>query len=279
MLPRNIVGMHGLGDNIYQRAMLPRDQVIYLQTPWPEIYQDMLNVRPVRTNSSLRTQKKNEARVHKWHAMPFTGERSRRFNYTGFPVIEGMEKSTGLTFHQMSLPDYGTRPIQEPYIVMRPATIRREWMAAARNPRPDYLVRAAEMVRAAGFKVVLVADVNGDDEWLDGELPPSDVQYLNGQLHITELLRHTQHAAGVIGGIGWILPAAIAQRRPALIICGGEGGWNSPEQLTDPRMVGHKVTFAIPDNFCRCKNHGHACDKTITRFEQIAARWVADLVA
>ena len=55
-----IAGMMGLGDNIYQRSFIKLlDGDIYLRTPWPEIYKDLRNVFPVKSETILRTQRKN----------------------------------------------------------------------------------------------------------------------------------------------------------------------------------------------------------------------------
>ena len=63
-LPVHYLGMHGLGDNIYQRAhvrqAVANGSEIYLTTPWPQLYADLPGVRCVRPNSHLRTQAKNE---------------------------------------------------------------------------------------------------------------------------------------------------------------------------------------------------------------------------
>jgi hypothetical protein len=260
--------MHGLGDNIYQRAFLPRDRVAYLTTPWPELIADLPNIRPVRTKTRLRTQQKNElASTVQWYSAP--PGRNCRFRYAGGNILAEMMRSTGLQFHDMTLPDFGPRPIQGKYAIVRPATLRKEWYAAARNPLVEYIDLAARAAMAAGYHVISVADVDGAAEWFDGTPPACDAALHRGELHLTELLRYTQHADLIIGGPGWIVPAAMAQKRNALIIYGGEGGWNAPEILTHPMAGEQKITHITPDNFCRCRNHKHDCDK---RIENAAGR-------
>mgnify|MGYP001297455383 FL=1 len=43
--PRLIAGLHGLGDNLMQRpfvrAMAKRVPLLFVQTPWPELYADL----------------------------------------------------------------------------------------------------------------------------------------------------------------------------------------------------------------------------------------------
>lgn len=272
-----LAGMHGLGDNIYTRSVLPKDRAIYLQTPWPQLFRDMPNIRPVRANSKLRTQRKNEAESSLYVEEPKIS--ARKISYANSGIIEGLEKTSGFKFRGMSLPSFGRKSVRGRYAVIRPSTLRAEWYAAARNPRPAYLVEAACQLREAGFTVVAVADIDGKNEWADGEIPPHDIGFLAGELSVTELLRLVQNADALVGGVGWILPAGIAYRRRSLVICGGEGGWNSPAIITDKRMDLTKTTFAVPDNFCMCRNHRHECNKKITRFSEICADWIANLVA
>ena len=57
-----IRGMAGLGDNIFQRAFiksLVKSQEVLLETPWPELYQDLPNIKFIKPNTRLRTQAKN----------------------------------------------------------------------------------------------------------------------------------------------------------------------------------------------------------------------------
>src|SRR5690348_14858775 len=66
--PILVRGMHGLGDNLHQRAIvrdyLGRGHKIWLETPWPSVYHDLVGrqVRLVNTGSRLRTQAKNAER-------------------------------------------------------------------------------------------------------------------------------------------------------------------------------------------------------------------------
>lgn len=63
-IKRNIYirGMYGLGDSIYQRAFVRQFPGAYIRTPWPELYAD-LDVKFVKSNTLLRTQRKNEDRT------------------------------------------------------------------------------------------------------------------------------------------------------------------------------------------------------------------------
>jgi len=271
-----LTGMHGLGDNIYTRAFIPRDQVVYIKTPWPEIYEDLPLVRCVASGSPLRTQRKNEQQTaYKFHEAP--AGNFKKVHYANVPIFQGLAGSIGTPAQQMSLPDFGPPPFAQKYAVIRPATVRKEWAAPARNPKPEYLAYCADQLKRAGYLVISVADLEPGHEVAAGPLPYADIQYHAGELHVKELLRLTQHADVIVGGVGWIVPAAIAQSRPAFIICGGEGGWNHPDVITHPSMDLTKITFIKPDNFCLCRSHQHDCDKTIKDFPSLFDSWILNL--
>src|SRR5665213_2628659 len=55
-----IKSMHGLGDNINQRAFIKElGRECYLDTPWPSLYADLPFVKIVKCDTMLRTQVKN----------------------------------------------------------------------------------------------------------------------------------------------------------------------------------------------------------------------------
>ena len=270
--------MLGLGDNIYQRAFIKglRD-VVYLQTPWPELYRDLPHVRPVRPDTRLRTQAKNLRRHGGWTTMP-RGHQVR-IGYGREGIFPGMAKCIRTTPAEMDLPDFGPAPVDGPYVVVRPVTVRAEWRADTRNPLPEYIAQAAAAMRMRGFKVVSVADLADGAEWALEPLPEADIQYHSGELPVEQLLALVQGAAAVVGGIGWLLPAAIAARVPAWIVCGGQGGYNAPELITAPTMDLARIAFAVPDNFCRCTQREHSCDKRISDYDQRFAEWADRLPA
>lgn len=273
-----IHGMRGLGDNIYQRAFLAQlAGPVYLETPWPELYADMPHVLPVRPQTTLRTQLKNIARNSAWHDAPVYRSGPRIAYSKG--IIPGMARAFGVEPGPLSLPDFGPSPVGGRYAVVRPVTVRAEWRADARNPLPEYVAEAAEELRAQGYRVVSVADLEPGAEWLVGDAPPADVQYHAGELDVRQLLALVQNAAAVVGGIGWLVPAAIAAQVPAWIICGGQGGYNAPELITDPRLGPRRVEFAVPGRFCRCIERTHNCDKRIERHRTRFASWLRGLPA
>lgn len=261
----------GLGDNIYERAfvkMLPKP--VYLDTPWPEIYAGIDGVHFLRPQTNLRTQAKNIARHATW-TMPPTRQPTRQIRYGTEGIIPGMIASFGVMPGAFDLPPLPPSPESCPYVVVRPATVRSEWRADTRNPDPEYIHLAAFTASQRGYRVISVADFEEGKEWAEGLLPYADVRYHKGELPVEHLLALVKGAAAVIGGIGWIVPAALAANVPAWIICGGQGGYNAPELITPKGQS--NITFAVPDNFCRCRLKIHSCDKRISDYDSKLAQW------
>lgn len=271
-----IHGMRGLGDNLFMRPFIKAlPKPVYLDTPWPEIYAGIPDVHFIRPVTPLRTQSKNIARHNNW-VMPPGKQPARHIRYGAEGIIPGMTASFGVMPGAFDLPPLPPSPESGRYVVVRPATVRSEWRADTRNPDPEYIYRAAWEARLRGYRVISVADLQEGHEWLVGGVAfPADVEYHKGELPVEQLLSLVANASAVIGGIGWLVPAALAARVPGWIICGGQGGFNSPHQICPP---GSTITFAVPDNFCRCKLKQHNCDKRISNYEQQLTNWADRLL-
>ncbi len=277
--------MYGLGDNIYQRAVVRALGPSYLFTPWPEIYED-LPVQFLNGATTLRTQRKNITAQPptRWTYLPGRS-RAVRVAYgsaeflAGRTILAAMERAVGVDLGPrpvFDLPDLGPgsplRP-RAPYVVVRPATVRQEWRAEARNPRPEYLAQICAWLREDGYLVVSVADLDGLKEFLIGEAPPADLTFHRGELRVRDLLALVRDSAGAVGGVGWILPACMALRRPLLCVAGGLGAHNAPELLCDPRLPSDTIAWAMPDRYCRCVDSHHRCDKEISDLRSHYEAW------
>lgn len=268
-------GMRGLGDNIYQRAFVKNLRgTVYLDTPWPQLYQDLQHVKFIRPQTQLRTQRKNLERYGEW-VHPPRGLPELRIAYGSEGIIRGMRGCFRVPPAEFDLPEFGPSIVQQHYVVVRPVTIRSEWIAETRNPLPEYIAQAAEQAAAMGYRVISVADLADGHEWAVG-LPPAHDRFHAGELSVEQLMSLVRGAGAVIGGIGWIVPAAIAAQVPAWIVCGGQGGYNSPENICPP---GTQLSFAMPDNFCKCRLKTHNCDKRISNHADQFARWAEEHLA
>lgn len=276
----SIKSMFGLGDCIYARPFIKKlsgkDEVL-LETPWPELYQDLPNVKFVKPITNLRTQKKNSERAPPqiW-SRRYRGQ-TRQMSYTSDGIIKGMTRSLGVSPGVMDLPDFDS-PIQGKYAVVRPATVRKEWVAASRNPDPSYIANCASKLLSEGYTVISVADLEDGVEWALEPLPDATIRFHRGELNVTQLMGLIKHASLVVGGIGWMVPAAIAYNVPAWFIFGGFGKYNSPENLFDFDLMDmSKIGYAIPDKFCRCADGKHHCDKEIVNHDEKFAEWLGRL--
>lgn len=298
LLPRPAIvldGMKGFGDNLYQRPFvreLARGHIVILRTPWPQLYGDLAGVTVARTETDLRTQRKNEDRFRPLYA---AGERAlhklsrarpdlaaRRISYIKDlgplegSVWVGMTRSVGCApMTGMDLPPLPESPVvtDRPICVVRPVTVRSEWMNEARNPLPEHVADVARWLRAEGMYVVSVADLQDGEEVALDPLPEADLRFHAGELEPLQLLALVGGAAAVVGGVGWIVPAAIAAHVPAFVVLGGQGGHNAPDRITDASMAVDLIGWGVPDEFCRCSSMRHACSKRNTRLRAQFDEW------
>lgn len=266
-----IHAMRGLGDSMYSRAFIKNlPGQIYVDTPWPELLSDLPNVHFIRPQTTLRTQAKNIARHTNW-VMPPGRQPTRQIRYGAEGIIPGMTACFGVAPAEFDLPPLPDSPVEGRYVVVRPVTVRSEWRADTRNPLTEYVNEAAWQAKLRGYKVISVADLQHGAEWPVGDLPFATERYHKGELPVEQLLALVKGAAAVIGGIGWLVPAALCAKVPAWIVCGGQGGYNAPELITPKGQT--NITFAVPDNFCRCRLKQHNCDKGISNYDAKLASW------
>lgn len=290
MKPFLIHAPWGLGDAIYIRPLI-RDAAlqreVYLETPWPELYRD-LNVRFVRGEKGLRLQMKNLLRQDEglW-VRPPPGIPSVALGYGPielqtqdvFAAMASKMPFPMVTKPVWDLPDMGESPVDPggaPLAFVRPVLRRLEWDNAARNPLPEYVSHVAGDLKARGFATLVVCDLRVDREILaDGIMPPCNLAMTHGEMNTRQLLATVRDAAVVVGGVGWIVPAAIALGTPTYIVLGGNGGMNAPECLLHPAMSTKHIGFAMPKEMCRCLDMRHSCEKTIPDLSRQWDRWAA----
>lgn len=280
--------MLGLGDNIMQRpfvrAAAGRGGKVYLDTPWPELYADLPGVLPVRSKTRLRTQAKNErASAIRWNYPPASIP-LRRLAYGAaameqmniYQALESCLPLDGAPFvlDLPPLPTVGLDTGGRPLAVIRPVTERKEWLNPARNPRPEYVAELAARLALTHY-VVCIADLEEGQEWLMGDLPFCDQALIRGELSTMEALALVAQADMVVGGVGWIVPAALAAGRPAFIVLGGQGGHNAPEKVTDERIDLTRIGFARPGRYCLCTDKSHNCDREIGDLLEQFEAWAA----
>jgi hypothetical protein len=284
----NITSLQGLGDNIFQRPYVraaAKHNRIWIDSAFPEIYADISGLNFIRSNTNLRTQAKNVARqARRWSAPPRTA-RNVRFSYGAMlntvPIMTTLESQLPLNGEPFVFdlpPAVVPSPVEGPYVIVRPTTLRTEWASNSRGPLPEYLQRAIDCCKARGLYVVTVADVDGRNEVFDGPDPVGmDVAFHRGELDTNQLLALYQGASAVVAGVGFSVPMAIAAGVPLYIVFGGRGLHNSFDKITDPRMDLSKVDAACPENYCMCSDARHNCNKQIVDFNGKFNGWLDKL--
>lgn len=274
-----VQGMHGMGDNLHQRAIIRqwmRTRTVYLETPWPCIYHDLVGerLRLVKKTTSLRTQAKNLRREDaKYQKGPspagaktvrvwYTRDQVRRTGSVLAAMIEGVGLDYASADFRMPVPDDWAAPAlatDKPIMLYRPLVERPEWGGcASRNPDYDAYRALFDAIRDR-FHVVSVADLVPNVEWIVGKRIDADTEFHEGQLSFEGLAALAKRAALVYCSPGFAMLLGQAVGTPTLCVFGGYE--NSSSISAGAR---HTPTLGIdPIVPCDCFDHHHAHQKAI----------------
>lgn len=279
--PLLIHGMHGCGDNLHQRAIIPQLAArgeVWLETSWPSIYWDMPELKLLAKGTTLRTQSKNIERERDRftkdgpprHAVPmriwYTPEDIRGCG----SVVQAMAKAAKVEPGDFRIPvrpewlqradDFlaSLKP-SRPVMFFRPLGERTEWTGCfTRNP--DYSAWRAiyNSIRERYF-VISIADLVPSREWLVGPHLDVDAKYHAGELDIELLIGLAKRSALIFSSPGFAVVLGQAVGTPGVCVFGG---------YEDARSFayGAKLTPWIgiePVKPCPCFSHRHQCDKRI----------------
>lgn len=292
-----IQGMHGLGDNIHQRAILRQlmpEYSVTLETSWPSVYHDLVadGLTLVRRPVALRVQSKNAAReAHLFGPKLFVSPTVRRMQirYGGPQVLQSksgtimevMCNATDTDFDKadfrLPVPDLWTGLLtstvgwealwrakiesRKPLLVYRPLVSRPEWRgSAARNADPACYGALFAAIRDEFF-VVSVADLEPGREWIVGpELIP-DVAFHRGELTFEAMAALFGLADLVFTSSGFAAILGPAVGTPTVSIIGGyeSVGCHADGERYAPMLnIGPRVPCSCWSSGCR-----KVCDKTI----------------
>lgn len=238
-----VVGMHGMGDNLHQRAIirqLVERYEVWLETPWPCLYHDMPEVKLINPGSKLRTQAKNAQREAANYS---TGYPPRRANTLRVHYPPEAVRREGSVLAAMSAqcgvaPGDFTMPVQaawlaradalieswgatRPIMIYRPLVERSEWGGcASRNPDRDAYKTLFDAIREQFF-VVSVADLVPGREWAVGHEINADIKYHKGELDIEVLSGLVKRSALVFTSPGFAVILAQAVGTPSVAVFGG----------------------------------------------------------
>jgi hypothetical protein len=277
----HVVGMHGLGDNLHQRAIVRRLMErgpVFLETPWPSVYHDLVGPRLTLLDkrSFLRTQAKNEARERAAYSRegPPRGTPQHRIWYTHAQIrqhggfLAAMAANSGMTAaaadFRLPIPAewharadaWVARWGAKPLMFYRPLVDRTEWDGCKqRNPAPAAYATLARSIRERFF-VVSIADLQPGKEWTVGENIEPDATCHAGELEF-EVLAALAARSLVFCSPGFAIILAQAVGAPLVAVFGGHESARLYDH-GDPRQ--HFVQPRVP---CECFNKAHACDKRI----------------
>jgi ADP-heptose:LPS heptosyltransferase len=211
MMPLLVHGMHGLGDNLHQRAVLRQlmeRHEIWLESSWVAPYFDLIGqgLRVIRKPTSLRTQAKNAERERSRFHQGATPRFSRALNVWYRPeevrasrsVLGAMCRNTGTDIERadfrLPVPNEWIARARavlddtiKPVLVYRPLVERTEWSGcAARNPDHVAYAQLYNSIRGL-FHVVSIADLVAGKEWMTGLNVEVDQRFHAGELDFEAL--------------------------------------------------------------------------------------------
>lgn len=279
-----IVGMHGLGDNLHQRAVIRhwmQTHEVWLETPWPSVYHDLVadGLRLAGKTSTLRTQRKNaEREAASFHATQLPSGQNVRVCYPAEDVrrlgsvlaamltaagCEGAEADFRLPIRPEWLAEadrlIASLATDKPILIYRPLVERNEWGGCkARNPDREAYQALFEAIRARFF-VVSVADLVDGVEWISSHEAGADVEYHGGELVFETLAALVSRAALVFAAPGFAVPLAQAVGTPVVAVF---GGYESARSFSLGARFAPYLGIE-PVTPCECFAHDHACDKRI----------------
>jgi hypothetical protein len=273
-----------MGDNLHQRAIVREwmeQRVVYLETPWPSIYHDLVGSRLklVKKATKLRTQAKNMVREKDQYDTTLRaayGQRKVRVWYTGKDVaqcgsvLDAMCVNAHVANRDFRLPvpeywRYATMSFLhgwangKPLMVYRPLVMRTEWSGcAARNPDPDAYAAIFNSIRHL-FYVVSVADLVQGVEWLVGTDVEPDLQLHKGELSFELLAGLMSRATLSYASPGFATILAQAVGTPSVCVF---GGYENSSSFTGGARYAPYLGID-PIEPCRCFLHDHPCQKQI----------------
>lgn len=285
MTPALVRGMHGLGDNLHQRAVLRQLMAVHdvwLESSWVAPYHDLVDkgLKVIHKPTSLRTQSKNAGRERSRFASTLPPIGAKVFDVWYRPtdvrscgsVLGAMMKSVGgdLCRADFRLPipaAWRVKAMQwlerwqpnKPLMIYRPLVERTEWSGcAARNPDHDAYAALFDSIREQFF-VVSVADLVPGKEWMTGLAVEADAICHRGELDFETLAALTSIAALVFCSPGFA--AILAQAVSTPIVCTFGGYENSKSFSAGARFAPYLGIDPIKP--CDCFKHEHACQKKI----------------
>lgn len=240
--PLLLQGMHGLGDNLHERAVIRQLMQRYdvtLESSWVSPFYDLIDqgLKVVHKATTLRTQAKNAKReAGLFHKSVSQNTRKRRVWYapnevrSAKGVLAAMCQNCDVSYDKADFrlpvkPEWveaARRVVQtdKPILVYRPLVERTEWNGcAARNPDHDAYAALFNSVRDK-FHVVSIADLVPGVEWMVGHEIEPDQGFHAGELPFETLAGLFSISSLVFAAPGFAVILAQAVETPVCAIFG-----------------------------------------------------------
>lgn len=284
-------GMHGMGDNIHQRAIirqLMKKYEVWLETSWASLYHDLAgpSLHLINKRTHLRTQAKNAAREAGAFELPppradfsatlrvrYTPERVRALGSVLAAMCEATETDYSAVDFRLKVPRAWVAEAKalvgdpgRPIMFYRPLVNRpKDWGGClARNPAHDTYFSLASWARKEAF-LVSIADLEDDKEWEVGHDIAPDLALHKGELTFEGLAGLMSISAFAFTSPGFAVPLAQAVGTPVVTVF---GGYESSRSFAGSHVRSPYLGIDTI-NPCECFRHDHACDKRISLKEAI----------
>jgi len=278
-------GMHGLGDNLHQRALLRQltaEHQVWLESSWVAPYHDLVaqGLRIVQRPTQLRTQTKNAAREAAQFHSGGPPPRTRAIQVTYAPREVNTRGSVLAAMCHVTGCDYATADFRlpvppawqakaagliaqwrpdRPIMIYRPLVERKEWTGCgARNPDLNHYADLFDAIRDRFF-VVSIADLVPGIEWMTSKPRTAEVTLHAGELDFETLAALMAQAGLVFASPGFAVVLAQAVGTPAVCVY---GGYEPPHTFAAGARHSSYLPIA-PIRPCACWRHGHSCNKRI----------------
>lgn len=290
-----VKSMEGIGDHLYLRPflkVLTEEYKVYTTTFLPELYADIPGVHILNPKDFHDRGTTYRTQIEQFNNSEFEYQKNppKSFDRTFDPhygeadvktysIVSTFYRKLDLPFHKelvWDLPNFASKldmkkfviPWDRKIAIVRPATVRKEWEVHTRNPHPNYIAWCARVLQENGYFVISIVNLKPGIEWTpDGLVPPADLYLHSGELGIFGTLELLKRASVVVGGPGFVTPAAVSANVPLFTIFGGRMAYDTPYKIFHTSMNLNKLGYAVPDNPCMCTETVHNCNKKITHIE------------
>lgn len=241
-----VQGMHGLGDNLHQRAIIRQLMVshdVWLETSWAAPYHDLIEqgLKVMAKPSSLRTQAKNAVRerakfyrglpprckaIKIWYTNADYRERQSvlgaMFKTIPFPIsFADQDFRLPVPAEWIAELNQKIASQSKPIMIYRPLIDRKEWGGCnARNPNHMDYFRLFKSIRDQ-YYVISIADLVPNVEWIVGSSIEPDLAFHKGELNFEMLAALFRRATLVYCSPGFAVVLAQAVETSVACIFGG----------------------------------------------------------